>query len=89
MKKARTHAGAGLHTYNSDDSNLSPAAKKSNTSKELVRRDAAAMVKILDKMKSGWEPYEVVYESLKNKHGKPFEYYFREFLSGRLQDDSE
>ena len=58
-------------------------------SKHEARRDAAAMVKILDRMKSGWQPFEIVYDSLKQLHGKPFEYYFREFLSGRLQDDSE
>ena len=88
MKKAQRRR-AGLSENTSDAFNVSPPAEKSKKTEELARRDAAAMVKILDKMKSGWEPYEVVYESLKNKHGKPFEYYFREFLSGRLQDDSE
>ena len=81
MKKARTHAGAGLHTYNSDDSNVSPAAEKSNTSKELARRDAEAMVYILNRMRSGMESFEHIYESLKRLHGPPFEQYFRDELT--------
>ena len=81
MKKARTHAGAGRHTYKSDDSNVSPTAEKSNTSKELARRDAAAMVHILNGIRSGLEAFEHIYESLKRLHGPPFEKAFRDELT--------
>ena len=89
MKKPQTVAADGVLKNKTHSPNLTERPQKSNTSKELARRDAAAMVKILDKMKSGWQPYEIVYESLKRLHGQPFEYYFREILSGRYRNDIE
>ncbi|CAN5296904.1 hypothetical protein BH23BAC3_BH23BAC3_35030 [soil metagenome] len=54
-----------------------------NTINDLARRDARAMVMVLNKMKAGPEPFEAIYDSLKKLHGKAFEKYFREFLTGR------
>lgn len=56
---------------------------------DTARRDALAMVCILDKMKGGFEPFEIIYDSLKSLHGKPFERHFRDGLTNRGASDGK
>ena len=87
MKNPKSWAGFGVLKNHCDDYNLRQTPEKSNTTNDLARRDAAAMVHILNNMKAGFHPFECVYESLKGLHGDQFEYYFREYLSGRIKDE--
>ena len=81
MKKPQTVAADGVLKNETHSSNLTDRPQKSNTSKELARRDAEAMVYILNRMRSGMESFEHVYESLKRLHGPPFEKHFRDELT--------
>jgi hypothetical protein len=88
MKKAQRRR-AGLSENTSDAFNVSPPAEKSKKTDDLARRDAAAMVYILNRMRSGMESFEHVYESLKRLHGPPFEKHFRDALTQKREERDE
>lgn len=79
---------------NSDSINIETKEMVSNSDREnrhegqgisenTARRDAKAMVFLLNQIRSGVENYEQIYESLKRLHGEPFEKYFRNYLAGK------
>lgn len=75
-KKVVSNSGKALQ----DAKTLSNSLQTSN---DPAHRDAQAMVLILNKMRSGFEPFEIIYDSLKTIHGKAFENHFRDILTGR------
>jgi hypothetical protein len=70
-----------------NSANLLPGHEKSKSEPQLTentaRRDAKAMVFLLNRIRSGMDNFEHIYESLKRLHGKPFEEYFRDFLANK------
>ena len=90
MKKPQTVVADGVLKSKSDSPNLEERPQKSKTPDELARRDAAAMVHILNRMRGGMHSYEHIYESLKTLHGEPFDQYFRDELAqNRGHNDNE
>ncbi|MCC5906583.1 MAG: hypothetical protein JJU13_10265 [Balneolaceae bacterium] len=82
MKNSRTVRAAGSLKWNKAERNN--IAKKRALSNP-ARRDAIAMVKILDSLKSGFPAFEVVFDSLTDKHGKSFKVEFHKILNERSQ----
>lgn len=87
MKKPQTVRAAGVLISNSDSSNLQERPVKNNTPEELARRDAAAMVHILNRLRGGVLSFEYIYESLKRLHGEPFDIHFRNELTNGGQSN--
>lgn len=80
MKKPQTDAAAGV-SENKSNPNLGERPDNCK-SDGLIRRDARAMVHILNQLRgNSLTPFENVYESLKGLHGPQFEKYFRDQLS--------
>ena len=83
MKNPEPVGAVGVLKNSIQHPNVTERPQKSNPPEDLARRDAAAMIHILNRLRSGLEPYGKIYESLKRLHGPDFDRYFRDQLTNQ------